>query len=79
MRNIIAQHFGYEDITDFNYVARQKELLQQVNKRIESGQSTQFTLELKQELENKISQAKAGAAPWEEKRWFSSLFMPAIK
>lgn len=73
MRNIIAQHFGYEDITDFNYVARQKELLQQVNKRIESGQSTQFTLELKQELENKISQAKAGATPWEEKRWFSSL------
>ena len=73
MRNIIAQHFGYEDMSDFNYVAKQKELLQQVNERIESGQSTQFTLELKQELENKISQAKAGTVPWEEKRWFSSL------
>ena len=78
MRDIIAQHFGYEHMSDFNYVAKQKELLQQVNGRIESGQSTQFTLELKQELEIKISQAKTGAAPWEEKRWFSSLTTPMV-
>ncbi len=77
--SIIVQHFGYENISDFDYVNCQKELLQKVNKRIESGESTQFTLELRQELNRKISEAEAGGSPWERKQLFSFLTIPAIK
>lgn len=79
MRDIISQHLDYESIPDFDYVNCQKELLQQVDERIESGESTQFTLDLSRELKRKIAEAEAGNSPWERKPLFSSLFMPAIK
>ena len=79
MSNIISQHFGYENMIDFDYIKSQKDLLNRIDQQIESGESTQFTLDLRRDLKREIEEAEAGKSPWKKEPLFSFLFMPPIR